>query len=401
MISVECPSCSSFLEIDPSKDNVECPFCGRKYSFAQLSRPRVKRTIDTTNIYNTKGYEEVLTVSNLTTLKYDALVERIYLAHEVKQYERVKVYANELFRRNPRDPIVYEYRLLAKYRCASIEELANLETPVYKEEDFRLLYEFCDDIVRVRLEAVKAKITAKLEEKERQKQLEREENRKKAIPYVVLSCVLLALSIFTGILTFANFKRHLVIGTPLTIIGFLWFVCLMIGIGVASIVIRRFVRDGEANKSSRTLAIVSSVIAGIMLIVDIVGIAKDKLLTPFNPGNEIGMTVTGADDSYTGYKYVTTFNFIITNNSDYNITRIDGNINIYVNGVSQASGSCWFSGGFNAGTTTNNDLRIELSNSNVYNASFDQMRITFKVSKLQFEKYYDSISFKCKEIVCH
>ena len=399
MITVKCPNCCGSFDIDPSKDYGECTYCGRKFSFAQLSGADKKRTINTTNIYNIKNYDEVLTLANLQSIKYTALVDRINIAISVKRYDILSVYLNELARRDPENPLVYEGRLLASYNCTTLEDLAELDRPFYNDNNFRLLYKFGDDLCRARLDKIVKTVKDRIDKQEKDKEAQKRREGLVALFFRVLSISMLVAAIFVAVLVFVNTKMfratNKFAGALFGVIA-----CVAVGAILAGVSLVRFSNDKD-DKAAKILSLISCGLAAVTMIITIPSAIKKKMFSPFNPGNEITMRVTGVHDTIDYSYYVSTFDFTIINDSDYNITQITGNINIYVNGKSEASGLCWFSGAYNAHTTNYNHLELSFSGSTIYNATFDQMSITLKISKLMFDGSYNEIDFDCREMHCH
>lgn len=207
------------------------------------------------------------------------------------------------------------------------------------------------------------------------------------------------LVIVLGIILFANMRQINIIsnnGGAGWVMGWLAY---SIPATIISIVfmVKRFNGTWDADDKG---AIISSIVGGIVSVLAmVIGFSSASKLDPnFNPPAQMHFEVTNKSDSvYEGYSYNTyssVISFTLTNNCSVTVSKVTGDMKLYNGSSKVGSWTVYFSGTWESGHSYRTTVNFETKDSSLYNTSFSNLRISYKITSMAFSGSYVEEDFE-------
>lgn len=222
-------------------------------------------------------------------------------------------------------------------------------------------------------------------------------NRILTILQVVAYSLPVILSVIFGIILFSNQTQITIVSDFIAWCTWWWVFMLF---SVASSVILFYYRfrsyGWEAEeKAPNVCAIVYAV---IMVIASLIVFPSAGTLTPnFNPANNIEIEATSVNYSTSYSTYYTKIYYTIENKGNIEVSAFEGEMRFYDGEEEIAFWRVTFSGSYMPDGSNKVSVNFdEHGDAPLYTASYDNLRITFKITKMQFASHYDTFSFDGK-----
>lgn len=324
--------------------------------------------------YNDKRYKNALTVFKTVSgyLDADELAE--------KCQEAMYQYAVALFN--------------AGSYANAIEEFG--EIPNYKES--------ADYIRRSKSELSRIK-QERAEKRQVLEAEQTEENRKNAMFHIAICALAPVLCVIFGIILFLN-KEQISIVSSFGWWCFGWIVFALVSIYIAGVSIPGMLKDyknleyykltsGERKKRS----IIIAAVAIICAVVVIIGSAQLN----FKPTECVSIAATDKEDTIAGKYYDTVITFELQNDSNVQVTYINGEMVFYNGETEVATYNVYFNGEYDAGESYKTTVEFHDKNSALYDVSFENLKITYRITSMKFngeynEREYDGKAITIKEL---
>lgn len=222
-------------------------------------------------------------------------------------------------------------------------------------------------------------------------------NRILTILQVVAYSLPVILSVIFGIILFSNQTQITIVSDFIAWCTW-WVIFLIFSIISSSILFyNRFKSLGwdAEDKAPNVCAIVYAV---IMLIASLIVFPSAGTLTPnFNPANNIEIEATSVNYSTSYSTYYTKIYYTIENKGNIEVTGFVGEMRFYDGEEEISFRTVRFTGSYKQGNSYNVSVQFDENNSTpLYDTPFDDLRITFKVTKMEFASHYDTFSFDGK-----
>ena len=407
----ECPRCGGQLQFNYETLRVHCDHCASTFTVEEISnyinKSRSSEIEKGDVIYNKDRYDEVLTTKNVENINNEALKKRMKIALVTERYDELSRYIDEMIRREPDNTLPYEYTLLMRYKVFHLEELENVDQPFYHDDDYRIMKRIADRFKADELEALERNAKRKAEERRQQalkEQEEREKQEKKdAVKGQILSLFLVILSylpaaiavVFILLAGLCNAQLSFLEKSSFVYIGLAAYVGISIGIAVM------ITRKRKANEFGDAKSKVYLGVAGLLLVLGIVlgAVFIPKADAKFNPAEQITLTATSLTDDYSYSDYETTVYFVVRNDSDYSFESFKGTVSFYRQGQYIGTWDVTFRDGYTKNSAKDVSVTFHSSKSTLYDASFDELTIKYKIQSINKDIYNKDIEFDCQEKV--
>lgn len=210
---------------------------------------------------------------------------------------------------------------------------------------------------------------------------------------VVLYLTPAILAVVFGIILFANNKQISIVSGNFAgwTTGWLFYTIVAFILTIVFMV-NRFNGNWDSDSGG---AIGASVASGIVItIAMLVGFINISHLDPdFDPPSQFHLTASSVSDYTDDYYYYSKIYFTVTNECSATVTSVVGDMKLYDGGNFISSWTVTFSGEYVSGNTYNTSVEFKSKNSTLYNATFSNIRITYRITSMQFKNDWQSYDF--------
>ena len=119
----------------------------------------------------------------------------------------------------------------------------------------------------------------------------------------------------------------------------------------------------------------------------------------FNPTKCVTITATDKDDTIGGKYYDSVISFDLKNTSDHKVTYINGEMVFYNGDTKIATYNVYFQGDYEAGESYKTTIEFsEYNNASLYDVSFENLKITYRVTSMKFNDDIEEREYKGRPI---
>ena len=218
---------------------------------------------------------------------------------------------------------------------------------------------------------------------EKQKE-QRKKNLKERTVHVIVYLCNLVLCIVFGIILFSNKEQISIISSfGWWCVGYIVFAFLSIGTSGSYLhkaLTRPLSKDFKDFKKSPVIVV------AVMLVFSIIAFAFSAKLEPdFHPTKCITVTATAKEDTISGKYFDSVLTFDLQNTSNVKVTYINGEMVFYNGETKVAAYNVYFQGDYAPGESYQTNVEFsEWENSSLYDVSFENLKITYRVTSAQF-----------------
>ncbi len=207
----------------------------------------------------------------------------------------------------------------------------------------------------------------------------------------------IVISIIFGIILFTNIDQISIVSNFVGwCTGWVFFAIASLFVSLFLLGTRLFHAWNYDDVAARVSA---SIVAVLMIVSSIIGFSNSaKLSRDFDPSTFVSIQVTGKNTSIKNGYYVTTISFSHRNKSDIKVNSIEGEAIFYNRNTEVNTWNVSFKGPFKAGNSYNLDVNFNEYSPSLYNVSYANLGMSFRVTSMTFNDNNRAYSINGKTV---
>lgn len=389
-------------------DGFQCPFvqsCREKYHLDDFKK--IKKTF--------KGYENYKQAREYIDCCDRAVTLFAEYESQEREYalycEAVAAYNNKRYKAAMQDFLLLEGRwdsdaYIDKCKEAIYQQgvqafnAGKYQTAIKEFQEVERYKDASGYICRAENESVRIK-QAYTEKRNAEEEQQREKNLKDAKVYVLIHAMPAVLGVISGIILFFN-KDQISIVSSFGWWCFGWIILALASLYISGVTIPDMLKDCKnieyykrTSKERRNRTVIIAIASIICAVVVFVGASKIN----FVPTECVSITATAKEDSASGRYYDTEITFELQNDSDVQVTYINGEMVFYNGETEVATYNVYFQGKYNSGESYKTTVEFSDENPALYDVSFENLKITYRITSMKFNGELEALEFDGKAIV--